>query len=47
MAIINSLKNTYILNSLGIPEYYLARNVELLGEAWKNQGLGLALSTKS
>jgi hypothetical protein len=23
-----------------IPEYYLGKNVEFLGEAWKNQGLG-------
>jgi hypothetical protein len=29
-----------MLKSLGIPEYYLGGNVELLGEAWKNQGIG-------
>jgi hypothetical protein len=33
-----------MLNSVGIPEYYLGANVEFLGESWKNQGLGLALS---
>jgi hypothetical protein len=46
MAVIKSLEKTYMLNSEGIPEYYLGGNVELLGEAWKNQGLGLALSLK-
>jgi hypothetical protein len=30
-----------------IPEYCLGKNVEFLGEAWKNQGLGLALSAKN
>jgi hypothetical protein len=30
-----------------IPEYDLGRSVEFLGEAWKNQGLGLALSEKT
>jgi hypothetical protein len=33
-----------MLESVGIPEYYLGGNVEFLGEAWKNQGLVLALS---
>jgi hypothetical protein len=33
--------------SVGVPEYYLGGNVEFLGEAWKNQGLGLALSAKT
>jgi hypothetical protein len=32
-----------MLKSVGIPEYYLVGNVEFLGEAWENQGLGLAL----
>jgi hypothetical protein len=32
-----------MLNSVGITEYYLGGNVEFPGEAWKNQGLGLAL----
>jgi hypothetical protein len=47
MAVIKSLENTYTLKSLGIPEYYLGGNVGFLGEAWKNQGLGLSLSTKT
>jgi hypothetical protein len=36
-----------MLKSVGIPEYYLSGNVEFLGEAWKNQGLGLYLSEKT
>jgi hypothetical protein len=47
MAVIMSLEKTYMLKSVGIPEYYLGGNVEFLGEAWKNQGLGLALSAKT
>jgi hypothetical protein len=44
MAIIKSLEKTYTIKSVGIPEYYLVGNVEFLGQAWKNQGLRLALS---
>jgi hypothetical protein len=47
MAVIKSLEKTYMLKSVGIPEYYLGGNVEFLGETWKNQGLGLALSAKA
>jgi hypothetical protein len=47
MAVIKALEKTYMLKSVGIPEYYLGGNVEFLGEAWKNQGLGLALSAKT
>jgi hypothetical protein len=47
MAVIKSLEKTYILKSVGIPEYHLGGNVEFLGEAWKNQGLGLAISAKT
>jgi hypothetical protein len=47
MAVIKSSENTYMLKSVGIPEYYLGGNVEFLGETWKNQGLGLALSAKT
>jgi hypothetical protein len=32
---------------VGVPGYYLGGNVEFLGETWKNQGLGLALSSKT
>jgi hypothetical protein len=47
MAVIKSLEKTYMLKGVGIPEYYLGGNVEFLGEAWKNHGLGLALSAKT
>jgi hypothetical protein len=40
MAIIKALEKAYMLKSVGIPEYYLGGNVEFLGEAWNNQGLG-------
>jgi hypothetical protein len=47
MTVIKELEKTYMLKSVGIPEYYSGGNVEFLGEAWKNQGLGLAISTKT
>jgi hypothetical protein len=47
MVVVKSLEKTYMLKSVGIPEYYLGENVEFLGEAWKNQGLGLAISAKN
>ena len=33
MAVIKSLEKTYLLKSVGIPEYYLGGNVEFLGES--------------
>jgi hypothetical protein len=36
-----------MLKSVGISEYYLGGNLEFLGKAWKNQGLGLSLSAKT
>jgi hypothetical protein len=36
-----------MLKSVAIPQYYLCGNVEFIGEAWKNQGLGLFLSSKT
>jgi hypothetical protein len=47
MAVIKALEKTYMSKSVGIPEYYFGGNVEFPGEAWKNQGLGLALSAKT
>ena len=47
MAVIKSLEKIYLLQNVGIPEYYLGGNVEFLGESWKNQGLALALSAKT
>jgi hypothetical protein len=42
MAVIKALEKTYMLQNVDIPEYYLGRNVEFLGEPWKNQGLRLS-----
>jgi hypothetical protein len=47
MAVIKSLEKIYVLKGVGIPEYYLGGNVEFLGEAWKNHGLGLTLSART
>jgi hypothetical protein len=37
------MEKTYIKKTVGIPEYYLGGNEVILGETWKNQGLGLSL----
>jgi hypothetical protein len=47
MGVMKSLEKTYLLKNVGIPEYYLGGNVELLGDSWKNQGLGLAISART
>jgi hypothetical protein len=47
MTVIKALEKTYMLNTVGISEYYLDGNIEILGEAWKNQGLGLAISAET
>jgi hypothetical protein len=47
MAVIKALEKTYMLKSVSIPEYYLDGNDEFLGEARKNQGLGLDQSAKT
>jgi hypothetical protein len=36
-----------MLKNVGNPDYYLGGNAEFLGEAWKNQGLGIAISAKT
>jgi hypothetical protein len=47
MAVINSLEKIYLLKNVGILEYYLGKNVEFLGDTWKNQGLGLGISART
>jgi hypothetical protein len=47
MAVIKSLEKICLLKNVGIPEYYLGGNVEFLGDSWKNQGLGLAISART
>jgi Reverse transcriptase (RNA-dependent DNA polymerase) len=47
MSFIKSLEKIYLLKNEGIPENYLGGNVEFLGDAWKNQGLGIAISART
>jgi hypothetical protein len=47
MVVIKAMEKKYLLKSVDVPEYYLGVNVEFLGETWKNQGLGLAISAKT
>jgi hypothetical protein len=47
MAVIKCLEKIYLLKNVDIPEYYLGGNVEFLSDAWKNQGLGLAISSRT
>jgi hypothetical protein len=47
MSVIKSLNKIYLLKNVGIPEYYLGGNVEFLCDAWKNEGLGLAISART
>jgi hypothetical protein len=47
IAVLKSLEKTYMLKSVGLQECYFGGNVQSLGEAWKNQGLGLAISAKT
>jgi hypothetical protein len=47
MGVIKSLEKIYVLKSVGIPEYYLGGNAEILVDSWKNKGLGLAISAKT
>ena len=47
MAVIKLLEKIYLLKNVGIPEYYLGVNVEFLGDLWKNQGLGLAITART
>jgi hypothetical protein len=41
MGVIKSLEKIYVLKSVDIPEYYLGGDIEVLGDAWKNQGIGI------
>ena len=47
MSIIQELKETYILKGVGVPEYYLGGDVEILDQHWKDDGVGIALSAKT
>jgi hypothetical protein len=47
MAIINILKDDYVLKGIGIPEYYLGGNVDELGDEWSKDGIEWALSART
>ena len=47
MSIIEELKKSYILKGVGVPEYYLGGDVEILDQHWKEDGVGIALSAKT
>jgi hypothetical protein len=47
MAVIKSLEKIYSFKNVGISQSYLGSNVEFLGDLWKNQGLGLAISART
>ena len=47
MSVMNELKKVYILKGVGIPEYYLGGNVEMLDEHWKSDSVGLAMSART
>jgi hypothetical protein len=47
MGMIKSLEKTYLLKNDDVPEYYLGVNMESLGNSWKNQRLGVGISTKT
>jgi hypothetical protein len=44
MGVIKYLEKIYFLKNVDIPKYYLGGNLKLLGDSWKNQGLGLVIS---
>ena len=46
-AIMDELRQDYILKGVGIPEYYLGGNVDILGEQWEKEGIKYALSAQT
>src|SRR5210317_349360 len=47
MGVMNQLNETYILKSVGIPEYYLGADFMVLGDEWTHEGVGLAMSAQT
>ena len=47
MAIINKIKEEYILKGISVPEYYLGGNVDRLDEHQHKEGVYVALSAKT
>ena len=46
-AIMEELKQDYILKGIGIPEYYLGGNFDVLDEQWQKEGIRYALSAQT
>ena len=44
MLIMNKLRDKYFLKGVGMPEYYLGRNIETLQEEWQKHEIFNALS---
>lgn len=47
MAVIEDLKKEYKLKGVGVPEYYLGGDVDILDEHWASDEVGIALSAKT
>ena len=47
MKVMEELKRDYILKGVGVPEYYLGGNVDILDETWKADDVTTALSAKT
>ena len=47
LKVINELKSQYILKGVGIPEYYLGGNVEVLCDQWHTENIQFALSAQN
>lgn len=47
MEILTELQEKYVMKGVGIPEYYLGGNVEVLGEEWQKHGIFTALSANT
>jgi Reverse transcriptase (RNA-dependent DNA polymerase) len=46
-AVLEALKKVYIMKGVGVPQYYLGGNVEVLDETWQSKGIYTALSART
>ena len=47
MRVMKELQEQYVLKGVGIPEYYLGGNVDMLDEHWTQENVGMALSART
>ena len=47
MQLLNIFKKDFKLKGVGIPEYYLGRDVEFLDEHWTKENIGIGFSSKT